>query len=106
MEVLSDKSFKSHDYINRYTPFPYYFNSKDNRYIYGTTAHLNQNTGYSLHTVKKNDTLDSIALNYYNSPTLFWVIADFNNIQDPFKELIIGSRLKIPVLGALEFKMD
>lgn len=80
MEILQNKSFRSYDYISRYAAFPYYFNPEDNKYIYGTTAQLKQDIGYSLHLIKKNETLDSIALDYYNSPTLFWVIADFNQI--------------------------
>lgn len=107
MEKLINKAYRSYDYISRYAAFPYYFNTGDDKYIYGTTAQLNQdNVGYSLHTVKRGDTFDSIALDYYNSPTLYWVICDFNKIQDPFLKLKEGQKLKIPVLSVVSFKTD
>lgn len=106
MEVLSDKSFRSYDYVSRYQNFPYFYHSLDNRYISGTTAQIVDGIGYSLHVVKKNDTLDSIALDYYNSPTLFWVICDFNKIQDPFMKLKEGMHIKVPVLSSVIFSKD
>ena len=106
MEVLQDKSFRSFDYISRYTSFPYYFNKEDNKYVYGTTAQLKQDVGYSLHIVKAGDTFDSIALDYYNSPTLFWIICDFNQIQDPFTPLVAGQKLKVPVLSSIGFELN
>ena len=91
MENITSKSYRSYDYISRYSSFPYYYHKEDNKYFYGTTAHLNkENIGYSLYTVKKNDTFDSIALNYYNSPTLYWIICDFNGFQNPYTKLKEG----------------
>ena len=43
---------------------------------------------------------------YYNSPLLFWIIADFNQIQDPYKELVIGTLLKIPTYNAIQFDIE
>lgn len=86
MEV-KDKSYRSFDYVSRYQVFPYYYNQEDNKYIYGTTGQLKQDIGYSLHIVKQGDTFDSIALAYYNNPSLYWIICDFNKIQDPFTKL-------------------
>lgn len=106
METLKNKSYRSYDYVSRYTSFPYYFHSQDNKYMYGTTAHLNKDTGYLIHIVKRNETFDSIALQYYNTPTLYWVICDFNDIQDPFTKLITGSQLKIPTLGSISFNQQ
>ena len=106
MDILKDKSYRSYDYISRYSAFPYYFNTEDNKYIYGTTARLKQDIGYSLYIVKRNDTFDSIALEYYNTPTLFWVIADFNKIQDPFTKLEVGQKIKVPTLSAIQFNLD
>ena len=53
--------------------------------------------------VQKGDTLDSLALHYYNIPTLYWIIASFNHIQDPYKNLVVGSTLKIPSISNIEF---
>lgn len=101
---LTDKQYKNYIRISRYSAFPYYFNDTDNKYIYGITAHLKkENISYVGHKVVLGDTLDSLALYYYNNPTFFWVIADFNNIRDPYKELEIDSILKIPTFSKIEF---
>jgi nucleoid-associated protein YgaU len=57
------------------------------------------------HKVKDGDTLDSLALYYYNNPTYYWVIADFNRIQDPYLELEVGRILKIPTFSNIAFKL-
>ena len=52
------------------------------------------------------DTLDSLALKYYGRPDLFWIIADFNRIQDPFIKLVdYFSIIKIPSLSTLSFEV-
>ena len=104
MDSIKDKSYKSYDYISRYQSFPYYYNVQDNKYIYGTTSQLDTNVGYSIHVVKTNDTYDSIALDYYNSPSLYWIICDFNKVQDPFTSPQVGTKIKVPVLSNLVFK--
>jgi hypothetical protein len=59
------------------------------------------------HTVKPEDTLDSLALTYYNNPTYWWVIAYFNKISDPFVKLSLKySIIKIPSISSIEFKND
>lgn len=104
MNVLVDKSYKTYDGYSRYANFPYYFNTLDNKYVYGTTAHLRDDTPYSIHIVEQNDTLDTIALQYYNNPTYYWVVADFNRIRDPYIPLKVGERIKVPSFSLLEFE--
>lgn len=104
MNKLKNKTFKSYDYICRYQAFPYYYNENDDKYIYGVTSQLNKNTSYIAHIVKPYDTFDSISLYYYNSPLYFWIIMDFNNIQDPFQELNVGQVLRIPTLNGIQFE--
>lgn len=103
MEVLKNKSYTDSDQLSRYTPFPYYYHTKDNKYVRGITSYLKDTTVYSLYEVQKGDTFDSIALEYYNNPTLYWIICSFNHIQDPFTELQTGQKLKIPALSNIEF---
>ena len=67
------------------------YNRLDDKYIEGTTSWLSSDTSYSIHKVELNDTYDSIALKYYNSPLYYWIILDFNHIQDPFKEPEVGT---------------
>lgn len=103
MNVLTDKTYKLYDYISRYTSFPIYYNNLDNKYVYGTTAQMSDDLTYTVHIVNYRETLDSIAFKYYGNPTFFWVICDFNHIQDPFIDLRVGQRLKIPSLGDIRF---
>lgn len=104
MNTATNKSTKSYNYICRYQSFPYYFNNEDEKYIYGTTSQLDKDVSYVAHTVKKGDTFDSLSLYYYNSPLYFWVIMDFNSIQDPFQELKAGQTLRIPTLNGIKFE--
>ena len=104
MDTLINKQYKNYNYISRYTSFPYYYHTIDRKYIYGTTSNLNKDTVFTVYTVKPADTLDLIALEYYNNPTLFWVIADFNDIHNPYDELEVGSKLNIPTLSNISFK--
>ena len=104
MEILSNKSYRQYTKISRYSPFPYYYHKKDDKYIYGKTSYLRDDTLFTTYVVKRNDTLDSIALEFYNNPTLYWIICSFNIIQDPFKQLKEGQKLKIPALSNIEFK--
>ena len=100
---LKDKTYKAYDKLSRYNNFPYYYHPIDNKYIYGTTAYLKDTTPYVVHIVKKNDTLDSLALFYYNNPTYYWIIADFNRIIDPYEPLTVGTQIKIPSFSNIEF---
>ena len=104
MDKLVNKTFKSYDYISRYSSFPCYYNSEDNKYIQGLTSWLNEGSVYILHEVKEDETLDSIALDSYSNSTFFWVIADYNKIRDPYKKLKVGTMLKIPTLSDISFK--
>lgn len=103
MEVLINKQYREYDRVSRYSVFPYYLNRVDEKYIYGITAQLNKNTKYVAHKVIRGDTLDNLALYYYNNPTYYWVIADFNSISDPYSELKIGTTLKIPTFSSIEY---
>ena len=103
MEVLKNKSYKQYDKISRYSPFPYYYHTKDDKYVYGKTSYLRDDTLYTTYTIKRGDTLDGLALEFYNNPTLFWIICSFNRIQDPFTQLKEGETIKIPSLSNIEF---
>lgn len=105
MDVLTNKQYKSYDMLSRYTRFPYYYHSVDNKYIYGMSAQLRDDTMYIYHKVRQGDTPDSLSLAYYNNPTYYWVILDFNRIQDPFADLPVGELIKIPTLSAINFNI-
>ncbi len=104
MYLLTQKQYRSYDRVSRYSPFPYYFDSSYNRYVYGTTRQLKiEDTPFVSHKVELGDTYDTIALYYYNNPTYYWVITDFNRIKDPFVAPKQGTILKIPTFGAIQF---
>lgn len=42
---------------------------------------------------------DLISQKAYNTPDLWWVIAEYNNIFDPIFDLQIGQTLKIPAIS-------
>lgn len=98
------KQYKDYNRVSRYSVFPYYYDSIDDKFIYGITSYLkNDNTPYVSHKVKQRDTLDSLALYYYGNPTYYWIIADFNRIIDPYEKLTPGVVLKIPTFSTIEF---
>ena len=105
MNVLKDKSSKKYLYTSRYATLPYYYNTLDKKYMYGISKNLNTNTDYVLHNLVDSDSLDSLALKYYGRPDLFWVIADFNNLNDPYIRLVDKmNSIKIPALSGITWR--
>ena len=104
MDTLRNKTYASFDYISRYSDTPYYYDALTDKQIFGIGTNLKDNTEFVTHIIKSNDTLNSLALKYYNNPTFWWVIAYFNNIQDPFKPLRDKYvTIKIPSISSIEF---
>ena len=106
MNTLINKTYKDYSYTSRYTPFPYYYHIRDDKYTYGITAYLDDTTIYHMHTVVQGDTIDNLALQYYNNPTLFWIICSFNHIRNPYSDLKVGSLIKIPSIANIKFDMN
>lgn len=105
MEVLTDKQYKSYEVISRYSSFPIYYHSIDNKWVTGTTAYIDMDADYTTHTVVSNEDYDLLALYYYNNPTYYWVICSFNRIQDPFVPPKKGTVLKIPSLSSITYSL-
>lgn len=105
MDVLKDRQTKNYDYPSRYSYFSFYYHTLDEKYIYGLTKQLSKDCPYVAHKITMTDTLDSLADYYYGRPDLYWVIADFNDIQDPFVNLfnLPYNVLKIPSLSAVSY---
>lgn len=106
MDILKNKSYKEYDRLSRYSIFPYYYNTLDKKYMYGTVSSLQASNDYDEYIPTGGESYDLIALNCYGNPTYYWIICDFNNIIDPFINPIEGSRLKIPKLSNIEFNLD
>lgn len=104
MDTLKNKKYATYDYLSRYASTPYYFDTLEKKEVYGIGVNLKKDTPWVAHKVKQEDTLDSLALKYYANPTLFWVIAYANDIQDPFMQLKDHfDIIKIPSLSTIEF---
>ena len=104
MDVLKDKKYKSYDYVSRYSSFPYYYHTLDKKNVYGTTAQLNQDITFVIHKVRTEDTLDSLSLIYYGRPDYYWIIADYNKIQDPYLQLSDKfESIKIPQFSSIKY---
>lgn len=105
MDVLKNKSFKDYKSISRYSTFPIYYHNEDSKYIYSLTSHLIDNIQYVAHKVSELDNLDSLAFKYYGRPDYYWIIADFNKIQDPYIKLKDHfDVIKIPTISSISFE--
>lgn len=104
MDVLKDPQTRKYVTLSRYSPLFFYYNTLDNKYIYGTVKNLKVTNDYILHTLTKDDTLESLALFYYGRPDYYWIISDFNRIVDPFMVLMKKYKtIKIPNISTISF---
>lgn len=104
MDTLTNKIYEKFDYLSRYANVPHYRDTIKDRDVYGIGTGLKTATEYVTHKVQSNDTLNSLALKYYNNPTFWWIIAYFNDVQDAFKPLRHKyTTLKIPNISSIEF---
>jgi hypothetical protein len=71
MDVLKNKIYEQYGYLSRYSTVAQYFNTVDQREIMGLGSNVFKNVTYVLHKVVPTDTLDALALTYYNNPT-YW----------------------------------
>lgn len=104
MDTLTNKRYQQYDYTSRYTDVPYYYDTINGRDVYGIGSNLDKSSSWAGHQVKTEDTLDTLALKYYNNATFWWIIAFFNDIQDPFTHLSDKFEvIKIPSISSIEF---
>ena len=104
MDKLKNKRYGNFTYTSRYTGIPYYYDSVAQKDIYGLIKPMLKKSAWVAHKLKPEDTLDSLALNYYNNPTYWWIIALFNKINDPFIQLSkYFDVIKIPSISSIEF---
>jgi nucleoid-associated protein YgaU len=104
VEKLTNKRYNSFDYTCRYTTVPYFYDTEAQTDVYGIGTQMSSKTAFVSHQVKPEDTLDSLALTYYNNPTYWWIIAYFNKINDPFIKLSEKfSIIKIPSISSIVF---
>lgn len=102
-DILVNKQYKNYERLSRYSQFPIYYNTVDEKWVVGTTSQLSDESPYQTFKTTGRETYDMLALSYYNNPTLYWVICDFNHIQDCFEKPEAGVVLKIPVISSIRF---
>lgn len=105
MSTLTNESKKTYKYTSRYASVPYFYNTVDKKHMYGLPRDIMHDCDYIKHTVSSLDTLDSLAFKYYGRPDLFWFIALFNDINDPFINLSeVYEYILIPSLSGLRWR--
>lgn len=103
MAVKVDSSRNENTYFSRYSHLSILYNTIDRTNYPETYTKIKKNfTVFKTHIISELDTLDSIALFYYNNPLYWWIIADVNDIQDVFN-LKVGNSLQIPHLNQVRF---
>ena len=50
---------------------------------------------YDEYIVQSTDRWDTISYQAYNTTALWWVVANYNGVLDPFEELVVGEKIKI-----------
>lgn len=50
---------------------------------------------YDEYIVQSSDRWDTISYNMYNTTALWWMIANYNGVIDPFAELVVGEKIKV-----------
>lgn len=104
MDTMTNKKYIQYDYRCRYSDIPTFFDRINNRDVYGVGIPALKELPYVSHKVLSTDTLDSLALKYYNNPTYWWAIAYFNDILNSFEKLIDRFEIiKIPSIAAIGF---
>jgi nucleoid-associated protein YgaU len=55
-----------------------------------------------LYNINNGDTLRSISFGLYVDARYWWIIADFNNVINPFEQLKVGIQLRCPSLKRIK----
>ena len=63
---------------------------------YAVSSEIQSNSFmFEYYNIDEGDFLDDISAKFYGTPTLWWIVAAFNDITNPFEELEVGEPLKI-----------
>lgn len=57
---------------------------------------LKSNVNYfDEYIITSSDSWDSISFDFYGTERLWWLLAKYNNVIDPYTELVVSDKLKI-----------
>jgi hypothetical protein len=59
------------------------------------TKTINDPVFYNIYEVGFEEWFDNIAVKFYSTPDLWWVIAAYNKYENPFEDLTPGTNIKI-----------
>lgn len=104
MNILSNKNYKEYNRLSRYSSSANYYNEIDKKYQEELPKPMDKNSKYSLYIADGNESFDFISLKFYNNPTYYWIICDFNNISNPYLIPSRGTKLRIPVISDIQFQ--
>ena len=57
---------------------------------------------FNYYILKDTDTWTAISYKFYETPELWWLICKFNNVQNPFSEIVAGKEIKVPTKEVVE----
>ena len=104
---MKNKIYQKYEYLSRYSVIPFFYDTLCKKQVCGIGSQLEKNTSFLSHKVDVEDTLDYLALKYYNNPTYWWIIAYFNDIQDALEPLQRRfSIIKIPNISSIQFHAE
>jgi len=107
MDTLNKTGGKNYGYLSRYSGVNIYYDTLRDREVYGIIKDLRKDIPHVTHWLKQNETLDTLALKYYNNPTYWWIIAMYNDIPDALAPLMPRySTVQIPNLAGLSFSKE
>lgn len=96
------------------------YNTKNGRYVFGGTTEVSAAVveWWSRNTLRRDPTdivyffekkyegrPDMLGFVFYGDPGMWWIIAQYNSILDPFEELKEGKILIIPTLERVKAEM-
>lgn len=82
--------------MSRYSKAPRIVRNGELFYGFRPPLDTSHRAGDIYYTVQSGDTLQSIAWKKLGDVKLWWVVAEFNGIKDPFEDLAVGTELRLP----------
>lgn len=105
MSYYEEVTIKDRRRSNRYRKCPVFADKETGEYVLGTRSmdEIPKSPQDTYHVVTSYEAyrLDLIAYHYYENALLWWIIAQANDIYDPFNDVVPGMTLRIPNLTVL-----